>query len=426
VSARPKLLFVSPRFLFPTDEGGKIRTASILRAMRGGMFEITLASPAPPNHAAFAAELEGVCDRFVPWPAPPRARIRRVMALADKLPVGVALDRHAAGRGVVAALLAQEPDVLLADFPHAAVLLPEDALGPASVLFTHNVETEIFERHARVATGARRLVWRQQARKMGTFERDACRRFDTVIAVSARDARALAERFGLSRVETIDTGVDLDFFAYSPPAPKVPPDGGTIVFTGVMDSPANIDGVDFLMNEAWPAIVRARPAARLVVAGRNPDPALVARARARGVAFTFTGFVDDIRPHIAAADVSVIPLRVGSGTRIKAFESMASGRPVVATGIGIEGLDTTPGEHFLQADTGPDIAAAVLRLLDDADLRARLAASARARLEERFSWSHVARQFERICADAHARHTPQPSILEHETGARQPATQTTV
>lgn len=405
MTPRPRLLFISPRFLFPADEGGKIRTSNILRRMKGGRFEIVLASPAPPRAGAYAGDVAAVCDRFVSWPARPASDLRRALALASRLPVGVVGDRSAAGRHAVARAIAEAPDVVVADFPHAAVLTP-DRLDPASVLFTHNVEAEIFERHARVATGVWRLIWRDQARKMDAFERATCRRFGTVIAVSARDAAALERRFGPSGVETIDTGVDLEYFRFSPPgeAPDPAPDGGTIVFTGVMDSPANIDGVEFLMREIWPPIAKARPRARALIVGRNPVPALPALARERGLPFEFTGFVEDIRPHVAGAHVSVIPLRVGSGTRIKAFEAMAMGRPVVSTRVGVEGLDIEPGRHFLAADAAGEFAEAILRLLGDAGLRDGLARAARARLEERFSWARVARQFEDICLRAMAAH----------------------
>jgi glycosyltransferase involved in cell wall biosynthesis len=134
-----------------------------------------------------------------------------------------------------------------------------------------------------------------------------------------------------------------------------------------------------------------------VIVGRNPPAGLVARAGKFGAAFRFTGFVDDVRPELAAATVSAIPLRVGSGTRMKAFEAMALGRPVVSTSLGIEGLDITPGEHFLLANTAEDFASATLRLFDDGALRQRLATDARARVETRFSWAHVAGQFETIC-----------------------------
>ncbi len=389
---RPTLLFISPRFLFPTDEGGKIRTANVLRQMKGGAFRIVLASPAPADVAPFRTELDGVCDVFHGWPGGVAQPWRRVLALADRRPVSVATDDTAAGRAAVLAAIGAGPDLVLADFPHAAVLLPA-TLDRPSVCFTHNVEAEIYERHARVATGPMRLLWPGQARKMQRFEGETLRRFDRVIAVSRRDAAALRQRFGLADVEAIDTGVDLEFFQPTPP----PPPTDTIVFTGVMDSPANIEGIRFLGDAVWPLLTRRRPGARAVVIGRNPPASLQASAPA---GFTFTGTVDDIRPHFAKGDVAVIPLNVGSGTRIKAFEAMAMGRPVVSTTIGVEGLDVIDGEHLLIADTAETFAAAIDRLLGDADLRARLIHNARALVEARFSWAHVARQFEAICLGA--------------------------
>jgi hypothetical protein len=398
VTPRPRLLLVSPRFLFPMNEGGKIRTANILRNLKGGAFEIILASPAPADTGAFAADIDAVCDRFVSWPARRPATRERVLALAASIPVGVATDRSAAGQAVIArAIAGWQPEIVVADFPHATVLLPERTEA-ALAMFTHNVEAEIFERHARQASGVRALVWRDQARKMRRFEGAALRRYDSVIAVSARDAEALTRRYGLKRVEAIDTGVDLEFFRLMPPPARERAD--TIVFTGVMDSPANIDGIAFLMDDIWPLVARARPDARVLVVGRNPAASLIATARSRGLPWSFTGSVEDIRPHVAEGDVSVIPLRIGSGTRIKAFEAMAMGRPVVATGIGIEGLDIEPGRHFLQADDPAAFAGAIVRLLGDAALRRQITGAARVRLEERFSWSTVARQFETICLRA--------------------------
>ncbi len=164
-----------------------------------------------------------------------------------------------------------------------------------------------------------------------------------------------------------------------------------------MDSRSNIDGIAFLMDEVWPHVVAARPDSRMRVVGRNPPAALVAKAERLGLAWQFTGFVDDIRPHVLAGDVAVVPLRVGSGTRLKAFEAMALGRPVVSTALGMEGLDVEAGTHFLAAETGPAFAAAILRLLSEPALRRDLATAARDLLEERFSWARIGRQFEAIC-----------------------------
>ncbi len=393
---RPRLLFVSPRFLFPMDQGGKIRTGNILKGMKGGGFEVVLASPAPADHARYAADIAAACDRFLWWPERPVPRARRALAIASRLPVAAATDRSAAGRAVVALALAEKPDVVVVDFPHADVLMPPRT-DAARVMFTHNVEAEIFERHAARAKGLWRLVWADQSRKMARLERDALARCDAVIAVSDRDRDALARRYAHPQVEAIDTGVDLDFFAASPPGSDPAPDGGAIVFTATMSWAANVDGIHFLLDQVWPLLVAQRPGVRAVIIGRNPPAALTDKVRDRRLNVTLTGFVDDIRPHVAAADVYVIPLFVGSGTRIKAFEAMAMNRPVVSTALGVEGLDVTDGQHFLRADDAPGFARAILALLDDGAMRTRIAAAARALVEERFSWSRVAAQFEAIC-----------------------------
>jgi glycosyltransferase involved in cell wall biosynthesis len=389
VVAKPTLLFISPRFLFPTNEGGKIRTANILRQMKGGAFHIILASPAPPDVNAFASDITATCDEFRPWPATPASTPRRLAALLDPRPVSVATDDTKPGRDAVANALAVNPDVVLVDFPHAAVLTPAPFTTP-SICFTHNVEAEIYERHASRASGLMRPIWQNQAGKMQRFEGNTLRRFDRVIAVSKRDARALETRFHLANVDPIDTGVDLEYFNPTP----IPATTGTVVFTGVMDSPANIEGVRFLMDQVWPLLLKTHPNARALIIGRNPPDALKAAAPK---SFTFTGTVDDIRPHFAQGDVAVIPLHVGSGTRIKTFEAMAMNRPVVSTTIGVEGLDVAHDQHLLIADDPQTFAAAIARLLDDTPLRQTLATNARTLVETRFSWSQVARQFEDIC-----------------------------
>jgi polysaccharide biosynthesis protein PslH len=390
---RPQMLFVSPRFLFPADEGGKIRTSNILRQMKGGAFEIILASPAPVSGPAYLDEIQSLCDRFISWPATRPSVTRRLAALASRLPVSVATDRSQVGSAAIKDALAQGVNLVVTDFPHAAVLIPADT--HPCVLFTHNVEAEIYERHARISRGLRRLVWRDQARKMARFERRVCRAHDVVIAVSERDANSLRARYQVSNVAPIVTGVDLEYFSFVPDNSR----SETVAFTGVMDSPANIDGVTYFLRDIWPGVLRRRPSAQAVIVGRNPPEKLVALANVENRT-RFTGVVDDIRPHLAAADVAVIPLRIGGGTRIKAFEAMAMGLPVVSTSIGVEGLGLTPDAHFLQADTAEAFTTAVVTLLENQDRRKQLASTGRALLEQRFTWGHVARAFEAICLSA--------------------------
>ena len=399
---RRRLAFVSTVFLLPADAGGKIRSGNVLRGMKGGAFEITLLMPATPEQQQrWAAELQAMCDHFVAWPAAKaRPRWARAVDLMHPLPANVANDADVAARSCVARVLDEGGfDVVVFDFVHAAVLMPPRPRA-ATVCFTHNVEAEIFERHAATAAGPlMRRVWRTQAAKMRRFEGEALRRFDSVIAVSERDARQFEQAYAVAHPQVIPTGVDLDFFAWradhegADAQALTPP---RVVFTGSMDWAANVDGVRFFVAEVWPLVLAGRPDARFVVVGRHP-PATLVREAAPWPSVSFTGFVDDVRDHVRGAQAFVIPLRVGGGTRIKAFEAMAMGCPVVATAIGIEGLGVLPGEHYLLADSAAELAAAVLRLIDEAALRRSLASAARALVESRFGHRVAARVFEQIC-----------------------------
>src|SRR4029079_12593751 len=135
-------------------------------------------------------------------------------------------------------------------------------------------------------------------------------------------------QYGVRDVSVIPTGVDLDYFTWQAPRASADADGGTVVFTGSMDWMANGDGIEYFMDEVWPIVARARPRARCVIVGRSPPAPLVERARTRGLDWHFTGFVDDVRPYVREAQVYVIPLRIGGGTRIKVYEAMALGCPV--------------------------------------------------------------------------------------------------
>jgi polysaccharide biosynthesis protein PslH len=411
---RPRLLFVSSRYLFPTDSGGKIRTVNILRGLKGGDFEIILTSPRPENSVpGDPEETASVCDRFSGWPDSRRGasfRWTRMRHLVSRLPVAVATDYSEAGRRAVAQELDRHPDVVVVDFPHAAVLAPPP-YPCASVMFTHNVEAEIFRRHAEIVRNPfTRAVWRDQAVKMDQYERGLLSRFTAVVAVAERDREYFQRQFGVDTVSVIPTGVDLDYFKYGWSAAPERGDGGTVVFTGSMDWMANVEGVAFFMDAVWTAVLRRRPKARCVIVGRNPPSALVERARALRLNWEFTGFVDDVRPFVHNSHVYVIPLRVGGGTRIKVYEAMAMGCPVVSTRIGVEGLPVEPGRHYLQADSADALASAVLSLLDDRELGHRLSVQARKFVEENMSARKASRVFEQICLRALEARNPKAAM----------------
>lgn len=400
---RRRLLFVSPQFLFPLDAGGKIRTTNILRHLNGKAFDVTLLSPADPGGPErWRREIDSVCSAYRSWPDSTSGlggKLRRVASVLAPEPVTVAVGRSADGSILVRQELAGGYDVAVFDYLHAAVLMPPDCATP-SICFTHNVETEILARHAKVELNPiLRWLWRRQHAKMERFERTALRRFDSVIAVSERDAQQFRDRFALPRVAAIPTGVDLDYFRFAPPAQTLS-EAPTVAFTGSMDWRPNVDGIGWFLAEIWPRVVAAVPAARLVVVGKNAPEGLVASARARGLSVEFTGFVDDVRPHVRGADAYVIPLRIGGGTRIKAYEAMAMGLPIVSTAVGIEGLPVEAGKHFLAAEDAETFAAKVVQLIQRPDRRAAIASEARRLIEANFGAEKVAAVFERLCLDA--------------------------
>lgn len=402
--ARPRLLFVSPQFLFPADAGGKIRASGILRGMKGGHFEITLVSPATAEQPRrFARELSEVCDRFLFWPAVRRGKfvgaLMRIVAQASSLPASVALDRSRAATALIADALATQPEIVVADFVHAAVLF-DQIPSTGSVVFAHNVEAEIFARYAQTAENSlARIVWSAQRRKMAEFEARHLPAFAKVIAVSDRDLNFFLETYGVRGGETIPTGVDFEYFGAlaSPPPVTIEPRGGHLVFTGSMDWSVNIDAMHYCMNEIWPMVAAVRPNARLTIVGRDPPAALVNKTRARGFKWQFTGFVDDMRPFIRDADLYIVPLRVGGRTRIEIYEAMAMRRPVVSTSIGVEGLPIAAGDHYRRADTAAAFAEAVLQLLAAPAGGAEMAENAYDFILKRYSTRRVARTFEDIC-----------------------------
>jgi glycosyltransferase involved in cell wall biosynthesis len=159
-----------------------------------------------------------------------------------------------------------------------------------------------------------------------------------------------------------------------------------------MDWLPNEDGMLHFAREIFPLIRREEPRATLSVIGRSPTPAV--RRLAEDPAIDVTGRVEDVRPHVAAGAVYVVPLRIGGGTRLKIFEAMAMAKAVVSTAVGAEGLPVTGGEHLLLADEPRGFARAVVRLLRDLDRRRAIEQAARQLVVSQYDWSVVAGDLE--------------------------------
>jgi sugar transferase (PEP-CTERM/EpsH1 system associated) len=361
--------------------------------------DITYLSFAEPSQSeADRAGMREVCARLETVPRADAAKgtwrfyADAARYLVNPAPYANAKYSSDAYRARLAQLLATERfDALVCDFLPPLMNMPAQLPCP-SILFTHNVEAEIWRRHAETATNpVSKLLLSQQWQRMLRFERDALARFDLVLAVSEADGRTFERLYpGALRqpVHVVQTGVETDFFT---PAPETAV-RTHMVFTGSMDWLPNEDGMTYFCREILPRIRQAEPDATLSIIGRAPTPAVKKLAEIPGV--EVTGRVDDVRPHIARGGVYIVPLRIGGGTRLKIFEAMSMAKAVVSTTVGAEGLPVTSGRDIDIADEPSRFAHAVVHLMRDADVRRAMENAARRLVVEKYDWSAVAIDFE--------------------------------
>ncbi len=390
-----KILWVTPNFLHPTTKGGQIRTLGILRCLSRlhEIHYVAFEDPRHPEGPARAAEYSARAYPFAHSVVDKRSAsfaAELAAGLFSTLPLAVRRYRSRPLARFLRELIARESfDRVVVDFLVMAASCP--ALARA-VLFQHNVETMIWRRHAETAADpVRKLYLRLQARRMEAFERRACRAVEHIVAVSPADASLMRTMFGVPCISAIPTGVDVDYFARPAAAEPV----ADLVFVGSMDWMPNVDGVRYFIREVLPLIRRRRPGATVAIAGRTPPPEIVALAH-DDPGIRITGTVPDIRPYLWGAAVSIVPLRVGGGTRLKIYESMAAGVPVVSTSVGAEGLEVHPPDDIRIADRPEGFAAHCLELLEDREAAGRIASRGREMVAANFSWPQVAREFARI------------------------------
>jgi sugar transferase (PEP-CTERM/EpsH1 system associated) len=399
-----RILWLNTPLLLPLDKGGKLRTWHLMRhlARRNHITCISFADPAQP--VAHRDGMKEVCaelitiDRRESTKEGVRFYTSVARHLLDSVPYAVGQYRSRRYRRAVRDALRRNAfDRLVCDFLVPAVNIP-DRLPCPSVLFTHNVEAEIWRRHADTeANPLRKRLYRTQWKRMLRFEGRTVARFDRVLAVSDVDRETLQRLYGerlTAPVSVVPTGVDSGYFT---PAPIDPAASKRLVFTGSMDWLPNADGVQFFCRDVLPIIRAAEPDVTFTIVGRSPTPAVRRLADDRAV--DVTGRVEDVRPYFARSAIYVVPLRIGGGTRLKIFEAMSAGRPVVSTRIGAEGLPVEHGRHLLLADTPDEFAAAVLTLFRDTSRRDAIAREARALVTERFDWAAAALQLEASIAE---------------------------
>jgi sugar transferase (PEP-CTERM/EpsH1 system associated) len=394
-----RVLWIKSDVLLPLDTGGKLRTWHLLRNL-ATRHDVTYLGGAAgdqrPEHIDGMREVARHVH-VVPRSNAAKGSLRfyadAALHLLDPLPYAVGKYRSRAFRSRVEDLLRTgQFDLIVCDFLVPAVNLPRQLPCP-SVLFTHNVEAEIWRRHAETRRGRLgRFLYETQHRRMLRFEARTLARFDGVLAVSDADRDTFARLYPgaiKAPVQVIPTGVDTAFFTPAPSSPG----SRSLVFTGSMDWLPNEDAMLFFCREVLPIIRREEPDVTLSIVGRTPTAAVARLAQHAGI--VVTGRVDDVRPHISNAAVYIVPLRIGGGTRLKIFEALSMGKAVVSTTIGAEGLPVTDGAHLMLADTAQTFAETVVRLLRNLEQRRSLEAAARALVVEHYDWAAAADELDR-------------------------------
>ncbi|MGD0546284.1 MAG: glycosyltransferase family 4 protein [Terracidiphilus sp.] len=389
-----KILWICPFFLHPTDRGAQIRTLGTLKELNK-RHEIHFAALNNPRNLQGPQRSSEYSRRhiFAEHSAPRRGSLGMIPQLASSIvnPMPLAVFRYSSRklRQEIDALIAAEHyDSIVCDFLFSAPNLRN--LGQC-VLFQHNVETMIWRRHVEQSHSLlKKVFFQMQAGKMEAYESRICRTAKHVIAVSEIDATRMKRMFGIETVSSVPTGVDVEYFA-----PRGAPPISEMVFCGSMDWLPNVDAVVYFLSEVLPLIRDRLPGATFTIAGRAPGASVLKAARGlTGV--RVTGKVEDMRPYLWGAKISIVPIRIGGGTRLKIYECMAAGVPVVSTTVGAEGLSYKDGEDIVLADNPGGFASACVRLLCDDAARRTIAHNALQRAQKEFSWQSVSLKFEAI------------------------------
>lgn len=393
-----KILFISEQLPYPLDTGGNIRTFHVLKAL-SSQHRVTLLAASETPIAQ--PEIEPIRRLGV------EVRVARVarrsalhharslmLALSGRLPFLMA--RHfrtemcqairaafkGTSEGHAPRAHADSYDVVHFSHLDAAIYMPDVPKGVLRVLDEHNVVTNQVRTTLKHETRHwRRFILRRDLPQLRRFETATCNAMDMTIACSTTDAKALRAMGANCSLKVMPNGVDLGYFQPRSARPR----SSELVFVGTMDYDPCEKAVYYFCSKILPLIRREIGFVRFVVVGRNPSRRLRAMAE-DDLDVVLTGRVPDVRPFVQRADVFVVPLLSGSGTRLKILEAMAMGVPIVTTSIGVEGIRAVNGEHLLIVDSPATFARGVVQIMRDPALARKLATNARTVVEREYAW----------------------------------------
>ncbi|MFA5156292.1 MAG: glycosyltransferase [Candidatus Omnitrophota bacterium] len=275
-------------------------------------------------------------------------------------------------------------DLIICDGIHRSLNIPFDVTG-VKVLYEHNIEATIAGRYARLERNIFKKIFAyMEYLKFKLLQKKMWGKFNYCIACSDVDKKAIEAVVGEERVITVNNGVDLQYFSPG----SYPVEANTLVYTGQIGWYPNEDGLVYFSEQILPVVKKIVPEVKLWIVGDRPSARIKSLAQ-RDNNILVTGFVDDVREFMGKASVYIVPLRIGSGTRLKILEAMSMRKAIVTTSVGCEGLEVKDAEHLLIRDNPKDFAQAVIELLQDEGLRLKLGENGRRLVEEKYDWKVV-------------------------------------
>lgn len=406
-----RILLLTQIVPYPLDSGPKIKTYHVLRYLSERGHRVTLATFVRKHEEQYLLHLQAYCAEIHAVPLR-RSRFADVRAYAASLWTGfpflVTRDAQPAMRQLLWRLAQQQFDIVHADqltmaqfalhFRHSS---PSTSThSPALVFDAHNAVHEIVERAQRTAPIFLRPVLAVEADRLRKYEGNLIGQFDHTLAVSAVDQKALLNaldhKLGTqnhkSGISVIPIAVDCA--SLSPV--KRDQLSNNILTASTLFYPPNADGVRWFMHEVFPFVRHQVSDPTLTIVGSRPPKDIVDFGLQNAGCVHVTGYVPDLQRYLERAALIVVPVRAGSGMRVRILEAMARGVPIVTTTTGVEGIDAIDGEHLLVADEPREFAAAVVRLLNDQTLRESLIRNGRRLVEEKYDWQVVLPKLESV------------------------------
>lgn len=413
-----KILLLTQVVPYPPDSGPKVKTYHVLRYLAEQGHQITLVSFVRDYEKKYLDNLRPYCAAIEPV-AMRRSRfndgIAYLASLRAGLPFLITRDDLPAMRQLIARLAQQPFDIVHADqltmaqFALRFRTMARSIAGktPATVFDAHNAVYEIVERTRQTALPFLRPILGLEAQRLKQYEARLLEQFDQVLAVSEIDKRALLNAAnGSKNAEPLASKIAVIPIAVDNTSSQVKqrhPEPNHILTIGTLFYPPNADGVRWFVKQVFPLIQNQIPNVTLSVVGPRPPQDLIDLSRQQPHAIQVTGYVPDLQPYFERAAVAVVPVRVGSGMRVRILETMARGVPIVTTSTGVEGIDAIDGEHLLVADEPAKFAMAVERVLKNPALGETLVCRSRQLVQEKYDWRVVLPALETIYAKLDAK-----------------------